>query len=1226
MKHGRHMATTNDVRTAHRLPKTEVYVLITSRPPRGHPAQHVNAEISTKYVQTHLGRGGVLKLSSKSRPASSRPKPVSKSQPAESDSKMHTVTTSQSCQKRPASPVPAAIAALRPKRSKLEPWCVMASSQLTLDSENIQHTDLCFPRLQRISLKRFGHADTANRTDEGRDAPKGKAVFEEEARNETSGPVGVKTSQPPSSTHSNTVHNPWAVVRSDSSPLKLKLRLTPNFTAVTYFPTTSSDSKDDDRIHGRVYPRVRLIVRPQAPAPSVSTESEEVTAHASSSSGVSDEGLPTPDSSLQELPEVVSLDEQTESSGPGKNVEGVLRPAFEWTAGKGKQKWAGGSFGGSQDGLESCNADFDNYSSAGENRGEYCGETETRIQSEKKCTMCAAWLKCLRTSSGPSRLKSAASDECERCRTVGLGVRDARENEVEDVNGEDMSSQETLGSTNQLPIMSKNASSDDPDASATDNNIDVDVDASPRHPSPADTIDSMDTINSTPSSPSLSDSSTIPDFYEINEIPHGYPDASRADAYARELVALGLYVPFPDGFKYLSAVSVQQKKRAKMLSDFVDDVVVQICTLLTVKDILSLRLTSKRLAFITRLRSVWHTALTHVLQENLPLRWFPSPSADTEALSSQHTFDHLSALDLERITCAAVDEAKRWERGEDSREHLRRVKVDVGLRELQFLDIRSAAERKRAVFNDDEGRYLLSFLHRSNLDISIWDLNVDSGVMVVGIWAVSGEQPSLAIDEGNGVREAFGEGFEDVKGTLVAVSWKTDIARWLYYVRILSFMPSRSSSRLREFKSFGLHVPTKVWALHGRLIALHVRSEGVERLKIVDWVQSSEIKSGTAENEGADNDSRSEVSVELSPSESYKNASILRVFFVHDWVLVFSRSALKMYFLPPSVLSPTPSGRQILYPSTVHKWGRYINSIAVTERVSWAHERASATCTTCSGSGYIFTGKDAANTIAEEGQRLVCVCQYRPISIAMRIEGSSTYDSFILRYVLHTSPCANVFDKTLQLQPHPPYVTPPVLAHKLDSYTRSPAMFTMGRFGTVAWIDNVPCKHRGNKALSYHNYDDGESDSDCDNQPLAYDDEERAAGCRLPLLIPTLDSTLVSASGPHTEETVAKPGRVYIQGATTVFDSREPSWRRETVRKRKEWKRFDNQWCAVAVCERAGRIVLGEPHGMNIFDHFDISYDHPDTPDDDASDNDASDGDALDDGASDDDALDDGAV
>ncbi|THH10424.1 hypothetical protein EW145_g1315 [Phellinidium pouzarii] len=423
-------------------------------------------------------------------------------------------------------------------------------------------------------------------------------------------------------------------------------------------------------------------------------------------------------------------------------------------------------------------------------------------------------------------------------------------------------------------------------------------------------------------------------------------------------------------------------------------------------------------------------------------------------------------------------------------------------------------------------------------------------------------------------------------------------------------MPSRSSSRLREFKSFGLHVPTKVWALHGRLIALHVRSEGVERLKIVDWVQSSEIKSGTAENEGADNDSRSEVSVELSPSECGKAnyCDVVRVLFVHDWVLVFRKGVLEMYFLPPSMLSPTLSGRQIMYPTTVHEWNYYFRWIAVTERVSWAHERASATCTTCSGSGYIFTGKDAANTSAEEGQRLVCVCQYRPISIAMRRRGSS----LILHYVLHTSPCANVFDKTLQLQPHPPYVTPPVLAHKLNSSTRSSAMFTVGRFGTIAWIDNVPCEHYGNKALFYYDYDDRETDSDCDNQPLAHDDEERAAGCQLPLLIPTLDSTLVSASGPHTEETVAKPGRVYIQGATTVFDSREPSWRRETVRKRKEWKRFDNQWCAVAVCERAGRIVLGEPHGMNIFDHFDISYDHPDTPDDDASDNDASDGDALD--------------
>ncbi|THG97173.1 hypothetical protein EW145_g7664 [Phellinidium pouzarii] len=658
-----------------------------------------------------------------------------------------------------------------------------------------------------------------------------------------------------------------------------------------------------------------------------------------------------------------------------------------------------------------------------------------------------------------------------------------------------------------------------------------------------------------------------------------------------------------------------------MLSDLDDGVIVQVCAFLDVVDILSLRLTSKRLAFITRLRSVRRTAFTrHILQENLPFRRIPSVSPDTEALSSQHTFDHLSALDLERISRAALDDAKRWERGEDSREHPRKVRTSIEPG-IFFLDIRSAAERKRAVFHDDEGRYLLS----CSSVITIWDLNVDAGVIVVGRWGERGIQSSLAVDEGNGMREAFGEGFEDVKGTLVAVSWESDISRWLYHVRILSFMPSRSSSRLREFKSFELHDTTKVLALYGRLIALLIYSEGGKRLKIVDWVQSSEIKSGRAENEGTDNDGRSEVSVELSPSESYKNASILRVFFVHDWVLVFS-DALEMYFLPPSVLSPTSSGRQILYPSTVHQWDRCISSIAVTERVSWEHERASATCTTCSGSGYIFTGKDAANTIAEERQRLVCVCQYRPISIAMRNHDyTSAYDcSFILHYVLHTSPCANVFDKTLQLQPHPPYVTPPVLAHKLDSDTRSPDMFTMGCFGTVAWIDNVRCKHRDNKALFYYDDDDGETDSDCDHEPLAYDDEERAAGCRLPLRISTFDTTLVSVSGPQhllpvvTEKTVAKPGRdvVDVQGATTVFDSREPSWRREVWKNCREWEREDNQWCAVAVCERAGRIVLGEFGRMNIFDHFSIQYDHPDTPDDDASD----------DGASDDDALDDGTV
>ncbi|THG95573.1 hypothetical protein EW145_g7934 [Phellinidium pouzarii] len=643
---------------------------------------------------------------------------------------------------------------------------------------------------------------------------------------------------------------------------------------------------------------------------------------------------------------------------------------------------------------------------------------------------------------------------------------------------------------------------------------------------------------------------------------------------------------------------------ARMLSDIDDDVILQICALLNVKDILSLRLTSKRLASLTRIRTIWHTALTHhILQKDLPLPWIPGVfSPDSEAYSSQHTFRHASALDLERITRAALYAKNKWQRGKSERERERHVKVGAGrLFALWFLDVRSVADRERAVPQDDEGRYILSSGHNaSKLVIHIWDLDIpnadDIGAMTVGRWMERGRIIGLAVDEGNGMRGAFSEGFKDVRGALIAVSAKcffdapdVDIS---FFLRILSFMPSRSPSGLFVLKSFELLGPVNVRALHGRLLALQVRSEGVGqgyghgKLKVVDWVQSSEINSGTIEQAGVDDVGQSEVSVELAPSVHGIDCSVLRVLFVYDWILVFRESALEVYFLPSSTLSSSASGGQrILYPTTTHKWRWQVNSLAVTERVSWAHERASAKCTTCNGRGYVITGGDAsAITSAEKGERFVCVCRYRPISIVVRFDSLYPWPFNLMHhYVLHVRTYADIFPGDFSnLQRQSPYAAPPVLAHTISSTIRlfGRSVITIGRFGTVVWTDSETAS---------------EDVNDDPGPPFLYYGE-RTAGCRLPISVPPRASTAVPASVPHvvsvsrlepaaaenmTTTTAAglQPDDVGAEPAleptpaTTLFGMRE-----------------QDGWHAVAVCERVGRIVLGDADGMlNIWDHFDLS-------------------------------------
>ncbi|KAG1741671.1 hypothetical protein EDB19DRAFT_1704482 [Suillus lakei] len=87
------------------------------------------------------------------------------------------------------------------------------------------------------------------------------------------------------------------------------------------------------------------------------------------------------------------------------------------------------------------------------------------------------------------------------------------------------------------------------------------------------------------------------------------------------------------------------------LDNLVDDILLQIFQFLSVQEILTLRRTSKRYYFLSKLRNVWYTAFcTEVLARHLPP---PGPS---------HSLYALRSADLEHRTLLALFLEKRWPR------------------------------------------------------------------------------------------------------------------------------------------------------------------------------------------------------------------------------------------------------------------------------------------------------------------------------------------------------------------------------------------------------------------------------------------------------------------------------------------------------------------------------------------------------------------------------------
>ncbi|KAI5123480.1 hypothetical protein M0805_008850 [Coniferiporia weirii] len=597
-----------------------------------------------------------------------------------------------------------------------------------------------------------------------------------------------------------------------------------------------------------------------------------------------------------------------------------------------------------------------------------------------------------------------------------------------------------------------------------------------------------------------------------------------------------------------------------LLLDLDVDVIIQVLALLDVHDILILRLTSKHFASLTYLRTVWHNALVcHVLSRDIPVVRTPH----VQLSGSQQGFTSFSAMELERVTRAALAADRKWRSGEPTLTRTTRINSkNKQLYSLRFLTIRNSSGE---TVENDEGRYLMSYNAPWFPQIQVWDVettdqDAQDGVRLAGEWSENGLTVGMAVDDGSRMREPVSQAvLRNVNGALIAVSTKRmGSGAITFALHILYFTPPQTSSEphysMHKVKSFSPRAPVNVWALSGRLVALQVFAKGETNwhrhgiLKVADWVRSTAIftedaREGTFSDNG-ESSSQTEVAAELVPSTyDEENLVVLDVRFAHDCVLVFRETVLEMYFVPSSALRPSsPETRghaHALRPVAVHKWSGKVDSVAVTERVSWAQEYAATQCTVCDRRGYVlnedaFSARSRNSEKDEEenkdgnwSQRTICVCQYRPLSLVV------TLDCHFLRFpfehfVLHVPSCTvSAVSPALTDRVPPSFPSGDFPAPALD------------RFGTFLCVTPMI------------NYEEAVG--------------ERVVGRRLLLSAP---SQFQDVSPPKLDaETVASRERAM---AMPVFASRP-----------------EKGWCALALCERAGRIVVGYEKGsLELRDYF----------------------------------------
>lgn len=318
-------------------------------------------------------------------------------------------------------------------------------------------------------------------------------------------------------------------------------------------------------------------------------------------------------------------------------------------------------------------------------------------------------------------------------------------------------------------------------------------------------------------------------------------------------------------------------------------------------------------------------------------------------------------------------------------------------------------------------------------------------------------------------------------------------------------------------------------------------------------------------------------------------------------MLVLRESVLEMYFLPPSALRPssTTEGRDAhtLRPAVTHKWMWQINSLAVTERVSWVHERAATRCATCNGQGHVVDEDKAKD--GEQLHRIVCACKYRPLSLAVRFDSYFPWPVNLLHHYVLQVPLPDGAGRGPALAPmltQAPYALPPVLTHTIPSTVRlfGHSELALGRFGTLLWTDSET-RYGGPNA---HAGADGNGDGQ-----MYFNEEgtgERAAGRRIPLPLPPpahprswFRSWSTALPSYHSAPDVGADANANATGGPAQPDPPQPT---ESAGAGSGSgvgtttlyaTRAREGWHALALCERAGRVVVGDAEGvLELWDHF----------------------------------------
>ncbi|EPQ56138.1 hypothetical protein GLOTRDRAFT_120772 [Gloeophyllum trabeum ATCC 11539] len=329
------------------------------------------------------------------------------------------------------------------------------------------------------------------------------------------------------------------------------------------------------------------------------------------------------------------------------------------------------------------------------------------------------------------------------------------------------------------------------------------------------------------------------------------------------------------------------------------DILLHILSYLSVKDVISLRKTSKHLQSLTRLHAVW---LNVLLAEVLPMN-IPMPGLYSRDISS------LSASDLEAMISRALRLRKNWL--SQHPETRKRLEI-VPLPEEEKRDtLRSAVVR---FLPGRCNRYLLTVTGHTNFSrrrytVQCWDLEADSGPKCVAVRRFT-EIVSVAVN------------CDPTAPGVLSVTCKVEgdaAAHPSTFIHALDLGPTNDNPEY-AFKYIN-HFPgcRRLHIFRGSLLVGTNESEAVRV-----W----DVNTG-------------KVIFELQDPTTHQPGVCVSAVFLEDtrFLVLFRTVSLEIYLLPPCPTSappapPSPTSPntdfQVLHPVAMYRWQWRIDSVSVS--------------------------------------------------------------------------------------------------------------------------------------------------------------------------------------------------------------------------------------------------------------------------------------------------------